>query len=346
MLGDTGHDRRRTDRLGRAAAGARGDRARRARRVDARGARRGRAGRDRAAPCSDASRPVRSTTPASRRARPCAIGREPAGAWRSARWSAPSSWSRPARSPRATSTWPSANVSAVEAQLADAKSRLASRRASARRRGHSRADRRHRLEEGRQPSATWSASAPSSSPSSTRRRCGSRRRCRPKTCRSCRSGATVEFTVRGYDQTFQGRIERIAPQADSTTRQVPIYVAIPNVGGRLVAGLFAEGRVVAQSASGLIVPVNAVNTSSHDAVGAARDGREDRARQRHARACAIRARNGCWSRPACLRRRHAAARRVAGHHAGIPCGSAARGQLTCISPIPPSPSRSSPSSRC
>jgi membrane fusion protein, multidrug efflux system len=75
-----------------------------------------------------------------------------------------------------------------------------------------------------------------------------------------RVGATVEFTVRGYDTPFRGRIERIAPQADATTRQVPIYVAIPNVGGRLVAGLFAEGRVVSQSASGIVVPSNAVNT--------------------------------------------------------------------------------------
>ena len=77
-----------------------------------------------------------------------------------------------------------------------------------------------------------------------------------------RVGVPVEFTVRGYDQTFAGTIERIAPQADATTRQVPIFVAIPNVGGRLVAGLFAEGRVVAEKASGLVVPVNAVNTAS------------------------------------------------------------------------------------
>jgi RND family efflux transporter MFP subunit len=76
-----------------------------------------------------------------------------------------------------------------------------------------------------------------------------------------RVGATVEFTVRGYDRPFSGRIERIAPQADPTTRQVPIYVSIPNVGGRLVAGLFAEGRVLSASANGLIVPLNAVNTS-------------------------------------------------------------------------------------
>jgi len=76
-----------------------------------------------------------------------------------------------------------------------------------------------------------------------------------------RVGAKVEFTVRGYDQTFTGTIERIAPQADAATRQVPIYVAIPNVGGRLVAGLYAEGRVVSESASGLVVPAAAINTT-------------------------------------------------------------------------------------
>ena len=36
-------------------------------------------------------------------------------------------------------------------------------------------------------------------------------------------------------------------------------MSIPNVGGRLVAGLFAEGRVVSQSATGVVVPTNAVN---------------------------------------------------------------------------------------
>jgi RND family efflux transporter MFP subunit len=79
-----------------------------------------------------------------------------------------------------------------------------------------------------------------------------------------RVGAKVEFTVRGYDQTFTGTIERIAPQADAATRQVPIYVAIPNVGGRLVAGLYAEGRVVSQAESGLVVPLAAVHTDSAD----------------------------------------------------------------------------------
>ncbi|MGE0443759.1 MAG: efflux RND transporter periplasmic adaptor subunit [Vicinamibacterales bacterium] len=79
--------------------------------------------------------------------------------------------------------------------------------------------------------------------------------------RSLRVGLPVRFRVRGYEDEFEGRIERIAAQADPATRQVPIFVAIPNRSGRLVAGLFAEGRVASEAADGLIVPINAVNTT-------------------------------------------------------------------------------------
>jgi RND family efflux transporter MFP subunit len=75
-------------------------------------------------------------------------------------------------------------------------------------------------------------------------------------------GAQVIFEVRGYPgQTFEGRIERISPAADAVTRQVPIFVEIPNTGARLVAGLFAEGRVTRESRQGLVVPASAVNES-------------------------------------------------------------------------------------
>lgn len=79
-----------------------------------------------------------------------------------------------------------------------------------------------------------------------------------------RPGAAVRFNVRGYSEPFEGTIQRIAPVADPTTRQVPIFVSVPNKGGRLVAGLFAEGRVVSESAGGLIVPINAVNQSGSE----------------------------------------------------------------------------------
>jgi membrane fusion protein, multidrug efflux system len=77
-----------------------------------------------------------------------------------------------------------------------------------------------------------------------------------------RIGAPVSFSVRGYQQQFEGKIDRIAPQTDSATRQLPIYVTIPNTAGRLVGGLFAEGRVVTASASGVVIPATAVNTTS------------------------------------------------------------------------------------
>jgi RND family efflux transporter MFP subunit len=75
-------------------------------------------------------------------------------------------------------------------------------------------------------------------------------------------GLPVQFEVRGYPgQPFAGRIERISPAADPVTRQVSIFVNIPNTGGRLVAGLFAEGRVAQQARRALVVPLTAVNTS-------------------------------------------------------------------------------------
>jgi RND family efflux transporter MFP subunit len=78
-----------------------------------------------------------------------------------------------------------------------------------------------------------------------------------------RIGDPVEFKVNAYpDRTFAGRVERINPTADPATRQVRIYVAIPNTGGRLVAGLFAEGRVATDSREALIVPENAVDVRS------------------------------------------------------------------------------------
>jgi RND family efflux transporter MFP subunit len=74
-----------------------------------------------------------------------------------------------------------------------------------------------------------------------------------------KAGLLVRFNIRGFEQAYEGRIERIVPQADPATRQVPIHVTIPNLGNRLVAGLFTEGRVITQSAMGIIVPADAVN---------------------------------------------------------------------------------------
>jgi RND family efflux transporter MFP subunit len=73
-------------------------------------------------------------------------------------------------------------------------------------------------------------------------------------------GAPVEFTVSGYPgRVFTGKVERISPAADPTTRQVPIYVAIPNEAGALVSGLFAQGKVATKSERAIVVPQTAVD---------------------------------------------------------------------------------------
>ncbi len=77
---------------------------------------------------------------------------------------------------------------------------------------------------------------------------------------SIRVGAPVSFTASGYPgRTFEGRITRVNPTADAATGQVRIVVSVSNPGSTLVAGLFADGRVAAESHDGLTVPANAVD---------------------------------------------------------------------------------------
>lgn len=75
-----------------------------------------------------------------------------------------------------------------------------------------------------------------------------------------RVGVPVSFTVTGYPgRQFLGRVIRVNPTADPTTRQVRLYVSIPNAGRALVGGLFANGRIAATAHNGLAAPVSAVD---------------------------------------------------------------------------------------
>jgi membrane fusion protein (multidrug efflux system) len=75
-----------------------------------------------------------------------------------------------------------------------------------------------------------------------------------------RVGAPVRFSVTGYpDRVFEGRISSVNPSADPQTRQVRLFVRIPNAGQRLVAGLFAEGRVASETRDALTVPALAID---------------------------------------------------------------------------------------
>ncbi len=93
-----------------------------------------------------------------------------------------------------------------------------------------------------------------------------------------RAGAKVKFRVRGLStDVFTGTIDRLSPSADPVTRQVTIFVTLPNLGGKLIAGLFAEGRVDAETRRGVIVPLGAVDESGPTPlITRIRDGKAER----------------------------------------------------------------------
>lgn len=79
-----------------------------------------------------------------------------------------------------------------------------------------------------------------------------------------RVGAPVSFTVNGYPgRSFTGKVTRVNPTADPATRQVRVMISIPNAEGRLVGGLFANGRLASESRSGMVVPATAVDSRSN-----------------------------------------------------------------------------------
>ncbi|MDQ2670855.1 MAG: efflux RND transporter periplasmic adaptor subunit, partial [Gemmatimonadota bacterium] len=73
-------------------------------------------------------------------------------------------------------------------------------------------------------------------------------------------GAPVIFTLTGQpDQEYRGTVARKDPVADPATRQVGVYVHLPNEDGRIVGGQFARGRILTGGAEqSLVVPTAAV----------------------------------------------------------------------------------------
>jgi RND family efflux transporter MFP subunit len=75
-----------------------------------------------------------------------------------------------------------------------------------------------------------------------------------------RVGRPVLLTVAQLDSSeVSGRISRINPTADPATRQIQIYVDVPNPRETLVGGLFVSGRVLTREVAGAVaVPRPAV----------------------------------------------------------------------------------------
>jgi membrane fusion protein, multidrug efflux system len=75
-----------------------------------------------------------------------------------------------------------------------------------------------------------------------------------------RPSQTVHFTADG--RRFDGKVARVSPTVDPTTRAVTVYVQVPNPNGALKGNTFATGRVVARTVGdALIIPSTAVRLS-------------------------------------------------------------------------------------
>jgi membrane fusion protein, multidrug efflux system len=74
-----------------------------------------------------------------------------------------------------------------------------------------------------------------------------------------KAGQSVTFRVNGYgDQDFDGRVRRVNPAANATTRQVEVLVDFAGKQQPRLAGLYAEGRVETASAESLTLPTSAI----------------------------------------------------------------------------------------
>ena len=72
-------------------------------------------------------------------------------------------------------------------------------------------------------------------------------------------GQTVHFQVHGYgEQEFTGKVRRMNPAANPTTRQVEMLVDFVGEKQPKLAGLYAEGRVQTASRTSLTLPASAV----------------------------------------------------------------------------------------
>lgn len=76
---------------------------------------------------------------------------------------------------------------------------------------------------------------------------------------SVKSGEQVVFRVNGYgEQKFIGKIRRVNPSANATTRQVEVLVDFIDKKQPKLGGLYAEGQIETNSVAALTIPATAL----------------------------------------------------------------------------------------
>lgn len=90
-----------------------------------------------------------------------------------------------------------------------------------------------------------------------------------------KAGQAVNFRVNGYgDKLFAGKVRRVNPVANVSTRQVEVLVDFASTEQPQLAGLYAEGRVETESRSALMLPAaSLVREGDRTFAWALRDGK-------------------------------------------------------------------------
>ena len=81
-----------------------------------------------------------------------------------------------------------------------------------------------------------------------------------------RIGQPVRVRVDGFEgRVFEGRVERINPQATAGAGVVPVYLVVDNADGTLRAGLFAHGELMLSAgAPSVVVPAAALHDEGRE----------------------------------------------------------------------------------
>ncbi|MFZ6819457.1 efflux RND transporter periplasmic adaptor subunit [Undibacterium sp. Ji22W] len=88
-----------------------------------------------------------------------------------------------------------------------------------------------------------------------------------------KAGQAVSFRINGYDQQFVGKVRRVDPAANATTRQVEVLVDFIGKDQPRVSGLYAEGRIEAATTQVLMIINSAIARDGDKAyVWAIQDG--------------------------------------------------------------------------
>lgn len=76
--------------------------------------------------------------------------------------------------------------------------------------------------------------------------------------------AQVQLDAFPSEGEIEGKIERIAPVADSTSRLVPVQVSIPNIGGQIGSGLLARVQFSSGQSAQVVIPESALTLGEGD----------------------------------------------------------------------------------